>query len=76
MPEEKIEHMPEVGKSIPSHTHHEITGYHKFIRIKKSVSKDVSSEARLTQHGGKEMNIMPDRRDRQNSGQYLLTERI
>lgn len=40
MPEEKIEHTPEVEKSIPNQTHREITAYHKFIRKKRSVSKD------------------------------------
>lgn len=38
---EKIEHISEVGKSTASQTHQEITGYHKFIRKKISVSKDV-----------------------------------
>jgi len=39
MPEEKSEHMPEVGRSRPCQPHHEMTGYHKIIRT-KHVSKD------------------------------------
>lgn len=51
IPEEKSEHMPEVGRSRPSQPHHEMTGYHKIVQTKKYVSKDVMSEAGLTLHG-------------------------
>lgn len=50
--------MPEVGSSRPSQPHHEMTGYHKFIRTKKYVSQDVTSETGLSLLGRKRVGIM------------------